>query len=153
MGRVARGIDLNAPSRDFAVLFFCAFNHAQRNGARALTRNGLDCVVVDHGAPFCHFLATPTLPLDGFLGLVADAVAEDCFAIQSQRINDSVESRRDVACGRAHLKMDVDHGPTTVDGRIICVGLRSVILPLGLGIEIVVQRWMNKEEHGMVREG
>jgi hypothetical protein len=91
--------------------------------------------------------------LDGFLGLVADAVAEDCFAIQSKHINDSVESRRDVACGRAHPKIDVDYGPTTVDGRIICVGLRSVILPLGLGIEIVVQPWMNKEEHGMVREG
>jgi hypothetical protein len=41
-------------------------------------------VLFDHPQHACRSFATPTWPLDGFLGLASEACAGHCFAIQSQ---------------------------------------------------------------------
>ena len=42
-------------------------------------------VLFDHPEHACRCFATPTWPLDRFLGLASEAFAWHCFAIQSQR--------------------------------------------------------------------
>ena len=41
--------------------------------------------VIEHRGHTCRCFATPTYPLDRFLGLASKAFASHCFAIQSQR--------------------------------------------------------------------